>query len=73
MYQIESHRHRRIIIASDDKENLIKVCREMNGIDKPSLGVNNFIVSSGSEVIYGEDNETLAKGDWTRHSYRVDR
>ena len=55
MYQIESHRHRRIIIASDDKENLIKVCREMNGIDKPSLGVNNFIVSSGSEVIYGED------------------
>jgi len=63
MYQIESHRHRRIIMSSDDKESLIKVCREMNEIDDKPLGVNNFIVSSGNEVIYGEGNETLAKGD----------
>ena len=63
MYQIESHRHRRIIMSSDDKESLIKVCRQMNEIDDKPLGVNNFIVSSGNEVIYGEGNETLAKGD----------
>ena len=63
MYQIESHRHRRIIMSSDDKESLIKVCREMNEIDDKPLGVNNFIVSSGNEVIYGEGNETLAKGN----------
>ena len=63
MYQIESHRYRRIIMSSDDKESLIKVCREMNEIDDKPLGVNNFIVSSGNEVIYGEGNETLAKGD----------
>jgi len=63
MYQIESHRHRRIIMSSDDKESLIKVCREMNEIDDKPLGVNNFIVSSGNEVIYGEGNETLAKRD----------
>ena len=63
MYQIESHRHRRIIMSSDDKKSLIKVCREMNEIDDKPLGVNNFIVSSGNEVIYGEGNETLAKRD----------
>jgi|TARA_R110000782_G_scaffold70633_5_gene141869 hypothetical protein len=63
MYQIESHRHRRIIMSSDDKENLIKICRDMNEIDKKPLGVNNFIVSSGNEVIYGEGDETVAKGD----------
>ena len=63
MYQIESHRHRRIIMSSDDKESLIKICREMNEIDDKPLGVNNFIVSSGNEVIYGEGNETLAKRD----------
>ena len=63
MYQIESHRHRRIIMSSDDKESLIKVCREMNEIDDKPLGVNNFIVSSGNEVIYGEGDETLAKGN----------
>ena len=57
MYQIESHRHRRIIMSSDDKESLIKVCREMNEIDDKPLGVNNFIVSSGNEVIYGEGSE----------------
>ena len=61
MYQIESHRHRRIIMSSDDKESLIKICREMNEIDNKPLGVNNFIVSSGNEVIYGEGDETLAK------------
>ena len=63
MYQIESHRHRRIIMSSDDKESLIKVCRDMNEADSKPLGVNNFIVSSGNEVIYGEGNETVAKGD----------
>ena len=63
MYQIESHRHRRIIMSSDDKESLIKVCRDMNEADNKPLGVNNFIVSSGNEVIYGEGDETLAKGD----------
>lgn len=63
MYQIESHRHRRIIMSSDNKESLIKVCRDMNEADNKPLGVNNFIVSSGNEVIYGEGNETLAKGD----------
>jgi len=63
MYQIESHRHRRIIMSSDNKESLIKICRDMNEIDKKPLGVNNFVVSSGNEVIYGEGNETLAKGD----------
>ena len=57
MYQIESHRHRRIIMSSDDKESLIKICREMNEIDNKPLGVNNFIVSSGNEVIYGEGSE----------------
>ena len=51
MYQIESHRHRRIIMSSDDKENLIKICRDMNEIDKIPLGVNNFVVASGNEVI----------------------
>jgi len=50
-------------MSSDDKENLIKICRDMNEIDKKPLGVNNFVVSSGNEVIYGEGNETLAKGD----------
>ena len=63
MYQIESHRHRRIIMSSDDKESLIKICRDMNEADNKPLGVNNFIVSSGNKVIYGEGNETLAKGD----------
>ena len=63
MYQIESHRHRRIIMSSDDKESLIKICRDMNEIDNKPLGLNNFIVSSGNEVVYGEGNETLAKGD----------
>jgi len=63
MYQIESHRHRRIIMSSDDKESLIKVCRDMNEADNKPLGVNNFIVSSGNEVIYGEGDETLAKGN----------
>ena len=63
MYQIESHRHRRIIMSSDNKESLIKICRDMNEADNKPLGVNNFIVSSGNEVIYGEGNETLAKGD----------
>ena len=63
MYQIESHRHRRIIMSSDNKESLIKVCRDMNEADNKPLGVNNFIVSSGNEVIYGEGNETLAKRD----------
>jgi hypothetical protein len=29
----------------------------MNEIDKKPLGVNNFIVSSGNEVIYGEGSE----------------
>jgi hypothetical protein len=57
MYQIESHRHRRIIMSSDDKESLIKVCRDMNEADNKPLGVNNFIVSSGNEVIYGEGSE----------------
>ena len=63
MYQIESHRHRRIIMSSDDKESLIKICRDMNEIDNKPLGVNNFIVSSGNEVVYGEGNETLAEGN----------
>ena len=57
MYQIESHRHRRIIMSSDNKESLIKVCRDMNEADNKPLGVNNFIVSSGNEVIYGEGSE----------------
>ena len=57
MYQIESHRHRRIIMSSDDKESLIKVCRDMNEADNKPLGVNNFIVSSGNKVIYGEGSE----------------
>ena len=63
MYQIESHRHRRIIMSSDDKESLIKICRDMNEIDNKPLGLNNFIVSSGNEVVYGEGNETLAEGN----------
>ena len=50
-------------MSSDNKESLIKVCRDMNEADNKPLGVNNFIVSSGNEVIYGEGNETLAKGD----------
>jgi len=42
---------------------MIKFCRDMNEIDNKPLGVNNFIVSSGNEVVYGEGNETLAEGN----------
>ena len=55
MYTLESERHRRIILTSDDKENIIRVCRDLNEIDKNSTMVNNFIVTEGGKTIYADD------------------
>jgi len=54
-FTLISERNRRVILESEDKEGLIKVCRDMNELDtnKP-LGVNNFKVEQGNDVVYGE-------------------
>ena len=54
-YIIESSRNRRIIVESEDKEGIIRTCRDLNEIDaQKTLGVNNFVVTQNSEIIYGE-------------------
>ena len=54
-YIIESSRNRRIIVESEDKEGIIRACRDLNEIDaQKTLGVNNFVVTQNSEIIYGE-------------------
>tara|TARA_B100001996_G_scaffold158230_1_gene120625 strand:+ start:617 stop:787 length:171 start_codon:yes stop_codon:yes gene_type:complete len=54
MYTLESERNRNIILTSDDKEGIIKVCRDLNELDKETTLANNFIVTTGGETIYGE-------------------
>ena len=54
MYTLESERNRNIILTSDDKEGIIKVCRDLNELDKNATMVNNFVVTKGGETIYGE-------------------
>jgi len=56
MYTLESERNRNIILTSDDKEGMIKVCRDLNELDKNTTLVNNFIVTKSGEIIYGETN-----------------
>ena len=56
MYTLESERNRNIILTSDDKEGIIRVCRDLNELDKNATMVNNFVVTYGGEVIYGETN-----------------
>ena len=54
-YIIESSRNRRIIVESEDKEGIIRTCRDLNEIDaQKTLGVNNFVVTQNAEIIYGE-------------------
>jgi hypothetical protein len=54
-YIIESSRNRRIIVESEDKEGIIRTCRDLNEIDaRKTLGVNNFVVTQNAEIIYGE-------------------
>ena len=56
-YIIESSRNRRIIVESEDKEGIIRTCRDLNEIDaQKTLGVNNFVVTQNSEIIYGESD-----------------
>ena len=54
MYTLESERNRNIILTSDDKEGIIRVCRDLNELDKKATMVNNFVVTKGGETIYGE-------------------
>ena len=54
MYTLESERNRNIILTSDDKEGILKVCRDLNELDKNATMVNNFIVTKSGETIYGE-------------------
>lgn len=63
MYTLESERNRNIILTSDDKEGIIKVCRDLNELDKNATMVNNFVVTKAGDIIYGYDNETMAKGN----------
>jgi hypothetical protein len=56
-YIIESSRNRRIIVESEDKEGIIRTCRDLNEIDaQKTLGVNNFVVTQNAEIIYGESD-----------------
>tara|TARA_Y100000741_G_scaffold8458_2_gene7061 strand:+ start:17 stop:208 length:192 start_codon:yes stop_codon:yes gene_type:complete len=63
MYTLESERNRNIILTSDDREGIIKVCRDLNELDKTATMVNNFVVTKSGDIIYGYDNETMAKGN----------
>tara|TARA_X000000950_G_scaffold270128_1_gene349552 strand:+ start:3546 stop:3737 length:192 start_codon:yes stop_codon:yes gene_type:complete len=63
MYTLESERNRNIILTSDDKEGIIKVCRDLNELDKNATMVNNFVVTKSGDIIYGYDNETMAEGN----------
>tara|TARA_B110000444_G_scaffold225766_1_gene229830 strand:- start:54 stop:233 length:180 start_codon:yes stop_codon:yes gene_type:complete len=56
-YIIESSRNRRIIVESEDKEGIIRTCRDLNEIDaQKTLGVNNFVVTQNAKIIYGESD-----------------
>ena len=56
-YILESSRNRRIIVESEDKEGIIRTCRDLNEIDaQKTLGVNNFVVTQNAEIIYGESD-----------------
>ncbi|MEC7169165.1 MAG: hypothetical protein VXV90_01910 [Pseudomonadota bacterium] len=59
MYTLESERNRRIILTSDDKEGLIKVCRELNELDQNATMVETFAVTKSGEVIYGGQVKSL--------------
>ena len=59
MYTLESERNRRIILTSDDKEGLIKVCRELNELDQNATMVETFAVTKGGEIIYGGQVKSL--------------
>ena len=59
MYTLESERNRRIILTSDDKEGLIKVCRELNELDQNATMVETFAVTRSNETIYGRQVKSL--------------
>ena len=59
MYTLESERNRRIILTSDDKEGLIKVCRELNELDQNATMVETFAVTKSGETIYGGQEKSL--------------
>ena len=59
MYTLESERNRRIILTSDDKEGIIKVCRELNELDQNATMVETFAVTQGGETIYGGQVKSL--------------
>ncbi|MAR63763.1 MAG: hypothetical protein CMP43_02040 [Rickettsiales bacterium] len=59
MYTLESERNRRIILTSDDKEGLIKVCRELNELDQNATMVETFAVTKSGETIYGGQVKAL--------------
>ena len=59
MYTLESERNRNIILTSDDKEGIIKVCRDLNELDKNATMVNNFVVTKSGETIYGGEIKSL--------------
>ena len=59
MYTLESERNRRIILTSEDKEGIIKVCRELNELDQNATMVETFAVTKGGETIYGRQVKSL--------------
>ena len=59
MYTLESERNRRIILTSEDKEGIIKVCRELNELDQNATMVETFAVMKGGETIYGGQVKSL--------------
>ena len=59
MYTLESERNRRIILTSDDKEGIIKVCRELNELDQNANMVETFTVTKSGEIIYGGQVKSL--------------
>ena len=59
MYTLESERNRRIILTSEDKEGIIKVCRELNELDQNATIVETFAVTKGGETIYGGQVKSL--------------
>ena len=59
MYTLESERNRRIILTSEDKEGIIKVCRELNELDQNANMVETFTVTKSGEIIYGGQVKSL--------------
>ena len=59
MYTLESERNRRIILTSEDKEGIIKVCRELNELDQNATMVETFADTKGGETIYGGQVKSL--------------